>query len=599
VKLGIRGQLLLLFCGLVGISMFIANTYLSRQLEDLLLDRIRSDLIVRLELLEREVSALDASLSSFEVWDRVADEYARRSLTRVTLIRQDGVVIGDSAKRTEELASMESFASRPEFTEAIAFGFGSAARDLGEEGERMLFVAVPFRREDVIQGVVRIGIPVSETDAVVAELGRVLIFGWLIAFGVAVLLSVLGAHLGSRRVSQVRAAARRMSEGDLSVRTKVGGDDEIAELGKTLDRLAESLDGTLHALRADRNLMGAVLSNMGEGVIVLDEAGRVMLANPALHASFSLDANVIGRAPADVFSQPCVVAFLKRAREAKGPIREEVSCGSPERHYLVHATELSSGDEKTLAVFVDVTELRRLESVRREFVANASHELRTPITIIKSAAEASRVEIRKDVEATARFIEIIDRNSDRLRRLVDDLLALTKVESAEFRLNLEPMPIDALVSDVLGSFQERASKKRIHLDSALPSKDLLVLADRKATEEVLGNLVDNALKYCTDGSEVKVQATFEGETLRIAVEDTGPGIEEKHLPRLFERFYRVDLGRSRDVGGTGLGLAIVKHLVEAMRGRVGVESVPGKGSRFWFTLPRAMSPATKNSSASA
>jgi two-component system phosphate regulon sensor histidine kinase PhoR len=370
------------------------------------------------------------------------------------------------------------------------------------------------------------------------------------------------------------------------VRTGVRGRDEIGELGRTLDLFAEGLSSTLHELRADRELMAAVLSSMREGVLVLDREARIVIANPSLRASFGLDANVRGRTIPEAFGdEPCVVAWLDRARRHESELPEEIRCGPGSSSYLVHATDLP-GEGHTLAVFVDVTALRRLEGVRTEFVANASHELRTPITIIKSASEACQAELRRDVEATERFIQIIDRNAERLRKLVDDLLELTRVESAEFKLNLEPLSIEPLVQSVLQLFQDHAEKKHIQLDSSLPRDALVVRADRHATEEVLGNLIDNALKYCSDGSRVSVRAEPHGAALRIAVEDTGPGIEEAHLSRVFERFYRVDPGRSSEIGGTGLGLAIVKHLVEAMEGTVGVESVPGRGSRFWFTLPR-------------
>jgi two-component system phosphate regulon sensor histidine kinase PhoR len=233
-----------------------------------------------------------------------------------------------------------------------------------------------------------------------------------------------------------------------------------------------------------------------------------------------------------------------------------------------------------------VTDVRRLESLRRDFVANVSHELRTPIASIRSGAETLRGGAAGDPEAASRFLEIIERNAERLSRLVEDLLDLSRIESREFRLDLEEVAVAPFVEHLLGQHRGRAGARGVRLEAALPG-DLAVRADRRALEQVLGNLVDNALKYCPSGASVTVRASGEGARVRITVEDTGPGIEARHLPRLFERFYRVDAGRSRELGGTGLGLSIVKHLVEAMGGAVGVESELGRGTRFSFTVPKA------------
>ena len=252
----------------------------------------------------------------------------------------------------------------------------------------------------------------------------------------------------------------------------------------------------------------------------------------------------------------------------------------------MRAAALPGDPGGVLAVFVDVTELRRLESVRRDFVANASHELRTPVAAVRSAAETLR-SAASDPAAAARFSDIIERNAERLERLIADLLELSRIESREFQLSPEPLEIAPVVHHVLSLHRHRAEQKRIELATEFAAGLPSARADRRALEQVFGNLVDNALKYCPEGARVTVRVSPENSTLRVAVADTGPGIDPKHLPRLFERFYRVDAGRSRELGGTGLGLSIVKHLVVAMGGTVGVESAPGQGTTFTFTLPRA------------
>jgi two-component system phosphate regulon sensor histidine kinase PhoR len=252
---------------------------------------------------------------------------------------------------------------------------------------------------------------------------------------------------------------------------------------------------------------------------------------------------------------------------------------------LVRAVKLRDAPSGVLAVFVDVTELRRLEAVRRDFVANASHELRSPLTTVRAAAETLAT-VEDDKKAAARFVELIQRNAERLANLIDDLLELSRIESRELNLQLEALELAPIVDRTLSQHAHRAQLKHIRLAQEVAGTPA-VRADRRALEHVLGNLIDNALKYCPEGASVSVGAVAENGLVRVAVTDTGPGIAQEHLPRIFERFYRVDAGRSRELGGTGLGLSIVKHLIEAMDGSVSVESTLGSGSRFSFTLNRA------------
>ncbi len=254
----------------------------------------------------------------------------------------------------------------------------------------------------------------------------------------------------------------------------------------------------------------------------------------------------------------------------------------------MHATALGEGG--ILTVFVDVTDLRRLESLRRDFVANVSHELRTPVTAVRSAAETLHVSALRDPnpEVAARFVGIIERNAERLQALIEDLLELSKLEAKEFKLRKDPVELPVVAGIVIGLFRERAQKKGIALRVDLPSGLPVVHTDQRALEQVLSNLVENAVKYCPTGASITLSAAADDRSARIRVTDTGPGIPAKHLPRLFERFYRVDAGRSRELGGTGLGLSIVKHLVEAMGGTVTVDSQVGRGSKFEVTLPRRL-----------
>jgi two-component system phosphate regulon sensor histidine kinase PhoR len=413
------------------------------------------------------------------------------------------------------------------------------------------------------------------------------LIGWatLIAIAVAFVVSNAVAMRIASALGELTAAARRITEGDLSVRTRVPGDDELGELGHALDRLAGSLATTLGELRAERDLQKRILEAMHEGVVVVDKAGRIVLVNPAIRSTLLLGADAVGKLLIETVRHAQLDTMLDRAREAPEdqPLELELP-GLKPRRLLVTAAPLSGDEEGLLLVFVDVTELRRLESLRRDFVANASHELRTPIAAVRSATETLQSGALDDRTAANRFLDIIERNAQRLQSLVEDMLELSKLESNEFKLKRERVDLQRVVPIVLALFRERAEKKGVRLSAELGQALPPVEGDSRALEHVLSNLVDNAVKYCPSGSKILVSAAADDGRVRLVVSDTGPGIAAEHLTRVFERFYRVDAGRSRELGGTGLGLSIVKHMVETMRGRVSVESAVGKGSTFTVSL---------------
>jgi two-component system phosphate regulon sensor histidine kinase PhoR len=319
---------------------------------------------------------------------------------------------------------------------------------------------------------------------------------------------------------------------------------------------------------------------------LLDDAGCVVLVNAALRAMMGLGADVRGVPLLEVVRDASLHELLDRVREERAAVPGEIELpGAKPRRLMVHASPLVGEETGLLAVFVDVTELRRLESVRRDFVANVSHELRTPVASIQSAAETLEGGALDEPEHARRFVGIVSRNAVRLRALIEDLLELSRIESKELRMRKESVDVAEVVANVTALAKDRADKKGIALRPSVGA--IRITGDPTALEQVIGNLVDNALKYCASGASVTISAAREGDRVTIRVADTGPGIDARHLPRIFERFYRVDPSRSRDLGGTGLGLSIVKHLAEAMRGTVAVESELGKGSTFIVVLPAA------------
>jgi two-component system phosphate regulon sensor histidine kinase PhoR len=419
---------------------------------------------------------------------------------------------------------------------------------------------------------------------------------------VGFVVSELSVRWFDEAVRPLTDAARRMHEGDLTVRARVAREQDVGQLGAAFDQLAGSLSQTVGELRSERDLVSRILDGMQEGVLLLDKDGKVALMNPALREMLLLRADLVGQPLLEVVRHAELKELLDRARTTRTTCSGEVELGGLKpRRLLVRGTAFTQTRENAggmLAVFFDVTDIRRLESLRRDFVGNVSHELRTPVTAILSAAETMEMALEKDPEGAKRFLGIIERNAARLQRLIEDLLDLSRIESRELRLRPERFGFEPFATHLLGMFRERSEKRKIALKLEA-AKAVEVEVDRRALEQVLTNLVDNAVKYCPEGSSVTLRADpSDGAVpgVRLRVEDDGSGIEEKHLGRLFERFYRVDAGRSREMGGTGLGLSIVKHLVEAMGGTIDVHSTVGKGTTFDVRIPDASTRGREKSS---
>jgi two-component system phosphate regulon sensor histidine kinase PhoR len=587
MRLGIRGKLFAGSFGLIILSLLAGETYLRPAIEANLLERIRADLFARLSLIERDAAKRpDLERSG---WDALADELGPRAHGRITFIDGTGVVIGDSEVALDDLAHVENHRERPEVAAALAGSPETTMRFSATIQQRLMYAAIPMALPGGSRGVARLAVPVDEVSASVAAVRHIMWGGLLVALIVAFVASTTVAQVLSRTLRGMTDVARRMAGGDLTARLRAHGRDEIAELGRAMDMMATNLAATLTALRGERDLLGLILESMREGVLVLDEEGRMLLVNPALRATLGIPADAEGRAALELIRNADLPTILSRAQAASGPVSGEIETTGPRpRRLLVHAAPLPVVNGKhqgLLAVFVDVTETRRLETLRKDFVANVSHELRTPITAVRSAVDTLRLTLAGDPSASERFVDIIDRNAQRLGSLVEDLLDLSRLESKDYRPEAKPVPLRAVSDQALTLLRARIEEKKLdvgnEIDEALPP----ARADRRAIEQVFTNLLDNAVKYCPTGARVRLRAQQTERVLRVEIADTGPGIEPRHVPRLFERFYRVDSGRSRDMGGTGLGLSIVKHLVETMGGAIGVDSTPGRGSTFWFTLP--------------
>jgi two-component system phosphate regulon sensor histidine kinase PhoR len=384
--------------------------------------------------------------------------------------------------------------------------------------------------------------------------------------------------------------ASDLAAGRLAARAAPDGGDEVSGLARALNRMADTLQDRLAQLGRERNQLRALLDGMVEGVVLTGADGRIVLANEAFRRIFDVRAPVEGRRPLEAARVPALQAAIEDALAAAAPVTREIAVGGASEKILrasLAAIREAGQVVGTVAVFHDVTELKRLEQVRREFVANVSHELRTPLTAIKGYAETLREGALKDPEQAARFVEVIDRHAERLRALIEELLDLSSVEHGQARLVLGPVSVRDAAQQAEAVIRPAAVARRHALAVEVPAGLPPARADRDRLAQVLINLLDNAVKFTPEGGRVRLAARAAGGRVVVEVSDTGVGIPPDDLARIFERFYRVDRSRDRKDGGTGLGLAIAKHLVQAMGGTISVDSRPGEGTTFTVSLQAA------------
>ncbi len=571
------------------IALVVAGTLMATIMRRQLDERIESTLVSQARLAS-DLLARGTPLTTIVQLDEEADRIGALIGARVTFIDTDGRVLGDSSEPLEAVPTMENHAQRPEIVDARAYGLGRARRYSATLKIDMLYVAVPVKHPSM--AFVRVALPLTN----VREQLQAILTATLTALGLALMGAAAIAWLLSRRIGQrvrqIAQVAERYRRGDLTPPLLGYGDDELGTVARTLDESVQEVGRRLHEQARDRSRMEAILTGMVEGVIVVDPQGRLQLVNEAARHMLRLDAPALGRPYLETIRLPAIRELVAATLQSRVPEPVQFSPPRDDGRTIIARAAPASAEAATgqsalagiVLVLHDITDLRRADQIRRDFVANVSHELRTPLTAIRGYIEAL-AEGDTTGDEQQRFLEIIGRHTQRMERLVKDLLRLARLDAGQETLDQISCDtrglVEAVVSDLTSSVEARHQRVSVTVG---PGAEHL-RADPAKLHDALRNLVANAVTYAPEGTTILIDATRNGRRLDIAVSDSGPGIPDEDLDRVFERFYRVEKSRTRDPGGTGLGLAIVKHLVELHGGHVRVENRAQGGARFVISLP--------------
>lgn len=583
-------KLFLTYAGLVLLAVSVCVAIVSGWQEEQLVEQVRRRLHDSAFLLRDDLGDSLAAGRSEALQQKVR-LLGEQTQTRFTLVSGDGLVLADSEQPgLAEVVEMENHLSRKEFVLASHSGEGISQRVSPTLGEPFLYFAIAVEQDGLILGYVRAAQSMASIQREVGSIRRLI---WSVGLLVGLSGLAITYWLTQRIIRPIReltVAAEDIATGNYPDRIEVLSNDELDTLARSFERMSSELQSRERQLRASAQQQHAVLGGMIEGVLAVDSRQQVLFANAAAGRALSFQ-------PDEVVGSPLLEVV--RSHELREIVRQTLNSGElcqgnlswqadTMRTLKVHATPLP-GDPCPGVVLVlhDVTELKRLESLRQQFVANVSHELKTPLSSIKAYTETLLNGALGDSENAPRFLRRIDDQADRLHDLILDMLSLARIESGVAALELSDVPLQRVVTACLADYEARAEAAQIELQNVVGSDSVVVRADEESLLQIFSNLVDNAIKYTPSGGTISVCCHQELGEAVIEVSDTGIGIAPKHLERLFERFYRVDKARSRELGGTGLGLSIVKHLCQTMGGSVLVESKPGQGSTFQVRIPLA------------
>jgi two-component system phosphate regulon sensor histidine kinase PhoR len=569
------------------VSVLIVSLYALGAQREFYYSQVEADLETRARMIERWITEGNLFPGRAAALAREVKSLDESSGTRITVVLPSGKVVADSEF---DAGKMENHRDRPELRQAFAGHVGRSRRLSPTLGITMIYVAVPIAKDGKVVGALRTSFAADRIDARPAAVGRHILLATLLIALLAGLVSLLAARRISRPIAAIRDAAARFAQGDFDSRMRPPDTEELGSLADTLNSMAARTSQQVRTITQQSNEQQAILSSMSECVIAIDNSDRIILLNPSAEVLLGVSlAQVKGKTIQEAIRNPGLQRFFENSYSSDAATSAEIVIhGQQDRILQAVGTELLDSDQHRIGVLVvlnDVTRTRELEGIRRDFVANVSHELRTPITSIRGFVETLRGGKVDDPLKAQEFLEIVERQATRLQSIIEDLLMLSEIEqkAEAAEIPLEMTPICPVLQSALTLCRAKAQEAGVEITLAC-DETLEAMANSQLLEQAVANLLDNAIKYSPGGKVNTSSERTDGE-VAIRVTDTGCGIEPEHIPRLFERFYRVDKARSRKVGGTGLGLAIVKHIVQAHNGRIEVESTPGVGSTFSIYLP--------------
>lgn len=591
-----RAKLTFILILLIGCSMLVAGIFMAKVLENSHIKSLQDNMERVLHVItatgDWNRKGTDTELISY--YSEQAKHLKEATFERLTYVRADGKVLGDSDQSPEQ---MDNHLNRPEIASAAANGVGYVTRYSDTLKENMLYAAIPVKNEaQEITGFLRISMSLEQVGKSIRSLWYFLISGLIILFLIAGIVSYRIAKGITHPIEKMTKVAQQITNMNYQSRVPAYSNDEVGQLGQAINRMSESLQQQMARIQENERRLQGVMENMMSGIMMIDREERIMLLNPSAEYILGFSSQeLLGKKYNEAKQQYEFTKLIQECIETQDSIRDEMVFYYPAERILdIHLSPIAHEDEEwsgVLIVIHDITAVRRLERMRSEFVANVSHELKTPIAAVKGFAETLLAGALNDKETAVSFLQIIFDESERLNRLIGDILELSKIESKRIPMNFSPIYLPEFLERSLSVLRKEAEKKHIEL-SMLVDDDIYIEADEDRLRQIIINLLSNGIAYTHDGGKVKVRVepldkNVDGdyERLRLIVSDTGMGIPKKDLPRIFERFYRVDKARSRSSGGTGLGLSIVKHLVELHKGTIRVDSEVGVGTRFTIELP--------------
>lgn len=582
---GIKGRLILIYIIIISFSFLLLGLALKTPLEKYYMENIEQSLLTE-AILVREFLGEEAFLDSPDI-DSFIKQVAMDIEPRITLINKDGKVLADSH---EYARHMDNHIDRPEVKKALETGtVGVSTRYSAVVGSDMLYLALPVQNDNQIIGIVRLALSLSQVQQNIDRIGYTIGLSILIITAMAILLSLKLAGTITRPIEELNHIVVEIAKGNWGKKVFPRTTDEIGNLATSLNYMTDTMQEKIGELETSKGKLEAIINNMLSGILVLSPRGKLEMINPSGKKLLGVRCKDFNKKHSfQVFRNYGLSTKIEEVLKSGKSARSELKISYPSEKILEAdlIPVITKGRLSSLIIVIhDMTEIKALEQLKTQFVANASHELRTPLTSIKGFAETLLNGAMEDEKIREKFVRIIDSEADRLIRITDSLLDLARAEAGKSTIEKQETSLNAVVDDTISSIYPKIESKQLKLEVEIPNELSRVQVNRDALTRILINLLDNAIKYTMDQGTIGIRVSILDNEIKVEVWDTGVGIPQADLPRVFERFYRVDKARTRNLGGTGLGLSIVKHLVEAHDGKIGVNSTLGKGSTFWFTLP--------------